>query len=96
MERIPICEIVDIHVSGICLQTFPCYHYLVIKLDNGKVYRTDLIFGVDIVYLHEMSSLALPDHFKVYKDCPEYAGYYTMHIDHIDKMLVIDSVNSVN
>lgn len=84
MEQIPISDIVNIVVSELCQESFPCYHALEIMLNNSKIYHTGMIFAVDIMHLHEMTGLTLPKHFKVYQGRDD-----TMHIDHIDKLFVI-------
>ncbi len=55
-----------IKVSGLCIETYPCQHY--VEYDNIKT----TLFGTEVYKLFEKKKLPVPKHFLEYKNKPNF------------------------
>lgn len=53
----------DIDISVLCLETYPCQHY--VKIRGQQL--PDYCFGSDIYQLYSTNNLPVPDHFQEYE-----------------------------
>lgn len=61
----------NFEVGEMCLESYPCQHYVIMKYDDGSS-KTILMNGIDIYKLYQSYNLDIPYHFCEY-------GYSSTH-----------------
>jgi hypothetical protein len=53
-------------ISDICIEVFPCDHYMRVMLSDGTLQASEYFNGIDIAFIHYMLGLKIPIHFQCY------------------------------